>query len=244
MKHESAKEHDRLVRENTRLRGDLLTVATRISHDLRAPLGGITSTGEILREILAEKDPASAALTDSLFTSVDELTRLIKSVSAVTKASAQPRAKGKVSMGEIVSGVLQQLESRKLKRRAVIVQPGSWPEVEGVDSWLEVIWWNFLANALQHTGKSPRIEFGWRESRDGGTETFQFWISDNGPGVPADRSNKLFQPFDSLHEPDSMQGLGLSVVQRLVELQGGDCGYEANPQGGAWFFFTLPKPPA
>ena len=235
-----ATEHDRLVQDNARLRGDLLTVATRISHDLRAPLGGITSTGEILREILAEKDPASAALMDSLFTSVDELTRLIKSVSAVTKASAHPRAKGKVRMGEIVSGVLERLESRTLKRRAAIVQPASWPEVDGVDSWLEVIWWNLLANALQHAGDSPQIEFGWREE----TGKIQFWISDNGPGAPADRRGKLFQPFDSLHEPNSRQGLGLSVVRRLVELQGGDCGYEANPKGGARFFFTLSKSPS
>jgi signal transduction histidine kinase len=147
-------------------------------------------------------------------------------------------------MGEIVSGVMQQLESRALKRQAVIVEPDSWPEVEGVDSWLEVIWWNFLANALQHAGESPRIEFFWRESRDGGTEKFQFWISDSGPGVPAYRRDKLFQPFDSLHEPDSVQGLGLSVVRRLVELQGGDCGYEENLAGGARFFFTLPKSPS
>ena len=239
MNNESVPEQDRLARENARLRGDLLTIAIRISHDLRASLGGITSTGEILREILAEKDPASAALTDSLFSSVDELTRLIKSVSAVAKASAQPRTKEKVRMGGIVSGVLQQLENRTLKRQATIVEPASWPEVEGVDSWLEVIWWNFFANALQHAGKSPRIEFGWREE----TGQIRFWISDNGPGVPADRSNKLFQPFDSLHEPGSMQGLGLSVVRRLVELQGGDCGYEANPKGGARFFFNLPKSP-
>jgi K+-sensing histidine kinase KdpD len=240
MNNESASEQDPLIRENARLRGDLLTVAKRISHDLRAPLGGIVSTGEILREILAEKEPSSAVLTDSLFNSVDELSRLIKSVSVVTKASASPRAKEKVEMGGIVSGVLQQLESRTLKKQATIVEPGSWPEVEGVDSWLEVIWWNFLANALQHAGESPRIEFGWREE----TGKIRFWISDNGPGVPANKSNKLFQPFDSLHKPDSMQGLGLSVVQRLVELQGGDCGYEANPKGGAWFFFTLPKSPS
>ncbi len=240
MKNESVSEQDRLVRENARLRGDLLTVATRISHDLRAPLGGIMSTGEILREILAEKEPASVALTNPLFSSVDELSRLIKSVSIVTKASARPRAKGKVHMGEIVSGVLQQLESRTLKRRATLVEPDSWPEVEGVDAWLEVIWWNLLANALQHAGESPRIEFGWREE----TGKIRFWISDNGPGVPAGKRNKLFQTFDSLHEPDSLHGLGLSVVQRLVELQGGDCGYEVNPKVGARFFFTLPKSPS
>lgn len=236
MKSESVSEQDRPIRENVRLRGDLLTVAGRISHDLRAPLGGIVSTGEILREILAEKEPSSVSLVNSLFSSVDELTRLIKNVSVVAKATAAPLAKKKVLMGEIVSGVLQQLESRALKKRASIVEPDSWPEIKGVGSWLEVIWWNFLANALQHAGESPRIEFGWREE----TGKTLFWISDNGPGVPADRCSKLFQPFDSLHEPGSIQGLGLSVVQRLVELQDGDCGHEANPTGGAWFFFTLP----
>ncbi len=238
MNNESVPEQDRLIRENARLRGDMLTVAKRISHDLRAPLGGIVSAGEILREIIAEKEPSAAALANPLFNSVDELSRLIKSVSIVTKASANPHAKEKVQMGEIVSGVLQQLESRALKKRATIVEPGSWPEVEGVDSWLEVIWWNFLANALQHAGESPRIEFGWREE----TGKIRFWISDNGPGVPADWSSKLFQPFNTLHELDSMKGLGLSVVQRLVELQGGDCSHETNPKGGAWFSFTLPNP--
>src|SRR5260221_9659868 len=112
MKSEIVSEPDRLVRENARLRGDLLTVATRISHDLRAPLGGIMSTGEMLLEIIAEKEPAIASLANPLFSSMDDLTRLIKNVSAVMKASALPRAKEKVQMGGIVSGVLQQLESR------------------------------------------------------------------------------------------------------------------------------------
>jgi signal transduction histidine kinase len=109
--------------------------------------------------------------------------------------------------------------------------------VEGVEPWLEVIWWHFLANALQHAGESPQIELGCRAE----IGKIWFWISDNGPGVPADRRDKLFQRFDSLHERDGIRGLGLSVVQRLVELQGGECGHEASQQGGARFFFTLPK---
>ena len=112
MKTETVSEQDRLVRENARLRGDLLTIGTRISHDLRTPLGGIASTGEVLREILEEKEPSMAPLINSLFISTDDLSRLIKSVSVVAKASAKPRAKEKIQMGGIVSGVLQQLESR------------------------------------------------------------------------------------------------------------------------------------
>ena len=227
---------DRLLRENAQLRGDLLTVAIRVSHDLRTPLGGIVNTGELLKEILVEKEPAAAALTDSLFTSVDEMSKFIGQIRFVTKASADPKPKEQVNMGEIVSGVLQRLESRILKTQATVAEPASWPEVSGVADWLEFIWWNFVANALQHAGEKPQIELNWCQEKSG----LRFQVCDNGVGVPAEVRARLFQPFDSLHKPGSTYGLGLSVVQRLVDLQGGNCGYEPNPKGGACFYFTLP----
>jgi signal transduction histidine kinase len=227
---------EELLRENARLRGDLLTVAVRISHDLRTPLGGIVNTGELLQEILREKEPAAAALVDSLFTSVDEMSKLIAQIRIITKASAEPKTKTRVSMAEIISGVLQRLESRILKTQATIAEPGSWPEVDGVADWLEIIWWNLLTNALQHAGEKPRIELNWRQEKNG----IRFQVCDSGGGVPAEVRAKIFQPFDSLHKPESGCGMGLSLVQRLVDLQGGDCGYEPNAAGGACFFFTLP----
>jgi signal transduction histidine kinase len=227
---------EQLLRENARLRGDLLTVAVRVSHDLRTPLGGIVNTGELLKDILTEKEPAAAELTDSLFTSVDEMSKLIGQIRFVTKASAEPKPKERVNMAEIVAGVLQRLESRVLKKSATITEPNSWPEVNGVADWLEFIWWNLVANALQHAGEKPQIELIWRQEKDG----FRFQVCDSGGGVPAEVRAKLFQPFDSLHQPDSTYGLGLSVVQRLVDLQGGNCGYEPNSKGGSCFFFILP----
>src|SRR5882724_7841680 len=95
-------QQDGLLLELARLRGDLLTVATRVSHDLRTPLGGVVSTGEMLKEILAEKDPASAALADSLFTSVDEMGKLVGQIRFIAKATADPKPKERVNMGEIV----------------------------------------------------------------------------------------------------------------------------------------------
>jgi signal transduction histidine kinase len=203
---------------------------------LRTPLGGIVNTGELLQEILLEKEPAAAALADSLFTSVDEMSKLISQIRVITKASADPKPKARVNLAEIVSGVLQRLESRILKKSATVAEPAAWPEVNGVADWLEFIWWNFLANALQHAGEKPQIELSWQKEKNG----FRFQVCDNGGGVPAAGRARLFQPFDSLHKPDSGFGLGLSVVQRLVDLQGGSCGCEPNPQGGSCFFFTLP----
>jgi signal transduction histidine kinase len=226
-------EQDRLVRENARLRGDLLTIASRVSHDLRTPLGSILNAGELLREIMSESEPSSAALTEPLFDSVDELKRLIKSVNFVAKASANPVSKVPLQMAAVVHGILEQLESRIYKKGAKVSLPDAWPEVEGVPGWLEFVWWHLIGNAITHGG--PLIKFGWQPEKDG----HRFWISDNGPGVPAQWRAKLFQPFDSLHQQDSTRGLGLSVVQRLVELQGGHCGYETDG-GEACFYFTLP----
>src|SRR5471030_263552 len=166
---------DQLLRENARLRGDLLTIAVRVSHDLRTPLGGIVNTGELLQEILVEKEPAAAAMAESLFTSVDEMSKLIGQIRIITRATAEPKPKERLNTAEIVSGVLQRLESRILKTQATVAEPPSWPEVNSVADWLEIIWWNFLANAIQHAGPKPRIELNWHQEKEG----FRFQVCDS-----------------------------------------------------------------
>ena len=227
---------EQLLQENARLRGDLRTIATRINHDLRTPLGGIINTGELLREILAEKNPETLPLAGSLFTSVDEMAKLIGQLRLITKASADPKPKERANMGLIVAGALTRLESRILKQQAKIIQPDDWPDADGVPDWLELIWVNLLANALQHAGQKPCIELGWQKEKSG----YHFQVMDNGGGVPPETMSKLFQSFDSLHNSGSTRGLGLSIVQRLVDLQGGQCGYAPNKPAGACFYFTLP----
>lgn len=78
---------------------------------------------------------------------------------------------------------------------------------------------------------------GWQDEN----AHYKFWVSDSRPGVLRDRGDKLFQPFDQLHETNSARGLGLSIVQRLVELQGGVCGYELMPTNEPRFYFQLPN---
>jgi len=224
------------MQEETRWRGDLLTVATRISHDLRTPLGSITNTCEMLKEVAAEADPASAQLFNPVFQGADEVARLLERVSLVLKASANPEPKRLVPMAEPVSIALQRLERRILAQKATVRQPPDWPVVSGVSRWLEVIWWNFIVNALQHGKEAPQIELGWARAGNGG---FHFTVEDDGKGVAAEIRSRLFQPFHTLHKMNSTRGLGLSIVQRLVELQGGACGYEPGA-GRTRFFFSLP----
>jgi signal transduction histidine kinase len=227
----------RLMRENERIRGDLRTIAHRISHDLRTPLGGILTAGEALKEILSEQNPSGVELVNSLLDSADEMDKLIGRVSLLTRVTANPVSKRPVAMEEIVWAALQRLERQILKKGAHVTQPASWPEVRGVSLLLENIWWNLIVNALQHGTETARLELGWSQ----GEREFHFWVCDNGDEVPSEITNNLFQPFHLLHRTNAGKGLGLSIVQRLVELQGGHCGYEPRAERGSRFYFTLPR---
>jgi signal transduction histidine kinase len=139
-------------------------------------------------------------------------------------------------MEEVILLVLQRHARQILGQHAVIVKPDAWPEVQGVASWLEGIWANLVGNALKHGREGIRIELGWAREESG----FRFWVNDDGEGIPPENVANLFQPFHLLHKLDSRKGLGLSIVQRLAELQGGKCGYSPGPLGGSSFHFTLP----
>jgi len=138
-----------LARENARLRGDLLTIAHRISHDLRTPLGGISMTGEMLKELLQDGQPVSPSAINPVFDSTDEVMRLIERVSFLIKASIMPVPSEPVKMGDVVFQVVEKLERKIIQKNATVSQPASWPEVNGVPAWLRVIWTNLLANPLQ-----------------------------------------------------------------------------------------------
>lgn len=227
MKEKSIEE---LLQENTRLRGDLLTIATRISHDLRTPLGGIVNTAELLKEILKENE-VPADLT-SIFKSVDEMMLLIKSVSVLAKASANPPTQQKIKMSDAVYRTWQRLERQISKSGAHVEICETWPEIHGVGDWLEFIWWQFLSNALLHGGKE--IETGWRQENG----VYKFFVRDSGEEISLERRGKLFQRFEELHHPGGARGFGLAMVRRLVELQNGKCGYEFDR--GSIFYFALP----
>ncbi len=224
-----------LARENARLRGDLLTIGQRVAHDLRTPLGGIVTTGEVLKELLEDR-AADARLVQPLFESADELGKLITRMSLLLKATANPLPKEPVEMGAVAWAGVQRNERRLAERKMKVVTPKSWPEIEGVTAWLEAIWSNLIENARKFGREGTTVELG-AEDQDG---QVRFWVRNEGEPVPEVKRAKLFQPFHLLHQPSARKGIGLSIVQRLVELQGGACAYEAQANGSE-FSFTLPK---
>ncbi len=232
----SAVTRHRLQRERDRARGDLWTMARRLTHDMRTPIGCVLTAAEAMQESLPPGDEDVGPLVQSVHDSALEMARLVERVSVVAKAGADAMPRERVDMAVVFSVARDRLSEQAGAKNASISEPEDWPVVRGVSTWCETIWRDLLANAIEHAGESPRIEAGWnRESGE-----CRFWVRDDGAGVPIELRSRLFQPFHLLHELNAGQGLGLAIVRRLVELQGGRVGYEPLAEGGSLFYFALP----
>lgn len=223
-----------LREENLRLKGDLLTVARRFTHDLRSPIACIQTNADILKELglTALDEQMLNESTDLIIHSAEEATALADRLSQILKATADPIKLENVDCGSTFQDALQHLELGT----ASISTPDAWPRVVGVAPWLTNIWTNLVGNALRHGG--PKIEI--RAEHDAARQCIQFSVTDNGSGVPERQLSFLFKPFDQLHTVRG-GGLGLSIVHRLVTLMGGSCAYRPVPEGGACFSFRLTK---
>ncbi len=226
----------RLIRENGQLRGDILSIGTRITHDLRTPLAGIFATCDSLNEVLATEAPACVPLIQPIMDSAQDLMKLVHKLSLMTKATAGRTEHQPYDMGVPVLTAMERHGRLAAERQATIGQPDAWPEMTGDVGLVAAVWGSLIENALRHAGEQPQIELGWSS----GPGEKSFFIRDRGTGVPLEKRGALFQSFHLLHEPNAPRGLGLPIVQRLVQLQGGRCGYEPGIPTGSVFFFTLP----
>lgn len=224
-------------RENARLRGDLLTFGSRIAHDLRTPLGGVVSTAEMLQEILTEDAPANVPLVQPILDSTYGLVTLIERTSFFARSVGSNVPRKLFEMGTPFWHAFQQMESMLLKAGATLSYPPTWPRVEAHETWFEAVWRILLTNAVQHRAPGTAIEAGWTAEADG----HRFWMRNAGT-VPVQKRSTLFFPFHRLHEPGAPRGLGLPIIQRLVELEGGHCGFTESEAGQVEFFFWLRTP--
>ncbi|PID87064.1 MAG: hybrid sensor histidine kinase/response regulator [Chloroflexi bacterium] len=217
---------------------ELDAFAHTVAHNLKSPLSRLAGFAELLlvdeehfsRE---EKQDMTVRIINNAYRMnniVDELLLL----SSVRKADVTQRP---LDMKAIVAATLEQNQHLIDEYQATIHLPDSWPTALGHAQWIEEVWANYLSNALKYGGRPPIIELGAQAIENG---KVQFWIRDNGAGIPEEQQAFLFTPFTRLSEVRlSGYGLGLSIVQRIIHKLGGSVGLESELGQGSLFYFTL-----
>jgi len=109
---------------------------------------------------------------------------------------------------------------------------------------LKLVWANLLSNAFKFTRGRARahIEIGWLPD-DRKPDACVYYVKDNGVGFDMKYVHKLFGVFQRLHLKDEFEGtgVGLAIVQRIVQRHGGRVWAGGKPDGGATVFFSLRK---
>jgi light-regulated signal transduction histidine kinase (bacteriophytochrome) len=210
-----------------------------IAHDLRAPLRAITGFVDVLAEDhLPDLDEEACHVVDEIRGAAVRMGQMIDGLLSLAHVGRQSLSLAPVGPDVVARRAWQQL-SADAHGREVELTVHSMPEAVADAALLEQVYANLLSNALKYTrgAANVRIEVGARES--GGD--IVFFVRDNGIGFDMRYANQIFGVFQRLHTRDRYEGsgIGLAIVQRIVDRHGGRAWAEGRPGAGSTFFFTL-----
>ena len=221
------------------LNRELEAFSYSVSHDLRAPLRGVTGFSQALLEEHAEQlDESGRHYLARIQSAAERMGELIDDLLELSRLSRKPVNPTRVDLSELAREVMQRLKERE-PERTVEVSIADGLVVRGDERLLRIALENLFENAWKFTRHQPqaRITFVSASSE----HDVVYVVRDNGAGFDMTYANKLFVPFQRLHHLSEFEGtgIGLVTVQRIIHRHGGRIWAEGEEGKGATFYFTL-----
>jgi PAS domain S-box-containing protein len=234
-----------------------------VSHDLRAPLRHVMGFVELLQKdagpSLSEKNLRHLTIISQ---SAKRMGNLIDDLLAFSRVGRAELQKTDVNLDELVQEALGDFQA-ETKERNIVWKIHPLPAVRADRALLRLVLVNLISNAVKFTGTraEAKIEIGEVKAEMGKAENrnkFQLstllisalpqeetviFIRDNGAGFDPRYAGKLFGVFQRLHNQAEFEGtgIGLANVQRIIHRHGGRTWAEGVVDGGATFYFSIPK---
>jgi PAS domain S-box-containing protein len=229
-----ARQADELSRSNA----DLTQFASTASHDLRAPLRTVANLAQWIEDDLGDRLPERSRKH------LEELRQRVRRMEQLTDDLLTYARAGRRS-GEIV-----EVDTAELVREVtdLLAPAAGWdlrmdsmPVLRTARAPLEQVFRNLIGNALQHHDRPPgRVEVRAKDLGD----AFEFRVRDDGPGISpelAERAFEMFQQGGALGSGGNGSGIGLALVKRIVETQGGRVELQSGKGRGTTVLFVWPK---
>jgi light-regulated signal transduction histidine kinase (bacteriophytochrome) len=185
-------------------------------------------------------DAEGQRLLDIIRTNTQKMGRLIDDLLAFSRMGRREVKAAKLDMEKQVAAVVEELQET-LEGRTVNWDLKPLPQTRADRALLHQVWVNLLGNALKFT--RPRdpviIEVGCQSTPDEDI----YYVRDNGVGFDMQYAHKLFGVFQRLHREEEFEGtgVGLALVQRIIQGHGGRLWAEGQVNNGATFYFSLPR---
>lgn len=211
-----------------------------VSHDLKAPLRGIEVASRWVEEDMGGQLPAHVQeYLMMMRVRVHRMENLINGILALARIGRTSQAEEEVDVNQLLVEVVDMLS---VPKNFKIDTQDHLPLLQTVRIQLQQVFSNLISNAIKYHDKDAAVI----AIRHHETENYHvFSVSDDGPGIDPAYHERIFVIFQTLQERDAMEstGVGLTIVKKIVEWQGGSIWVASEPGKGSTFTFTWPKEP-
>ncbi|MET0033142.1 MAG: ATP-binding protein, partial [Limnospira maxima] len=212
-----------------------------VSHDLQQPLQTITGFAELMLTLKSQINLEEEA-EEYVLPILDEgmrLQQLIKNLLHYSRVGTKQAAFEAIDCNIILEETLSNL-SLAIQESGAIITSEKLPMVFGDRLQLGQLFQNLIANAVKYhrPGIPPKITVSVMPKN----QNWQFGIHDNGIGIPADKTQRIFQIFQRLHTQQEYpgNGIGLAICRKIIDRHRGDIWVESDLGVATSFYFTLP----
>lgn len=211
-----------------------------VSHDLKAPLRAIANLSSWIEEDLSDSMTEDTLHQMNLLRGrVHRMEALIEGLLQYSRVGRIQLASETVKVEKLLAEIIDSLAPPS--GFEVKVEPGM-PTFVTERLSLQQVFANLISNAIKHNrSDSGHVKISVKELDD----FYEFFVTDDGPGIAPQYHDKVFVIFQTLEARDKVEntGIGLSLVKKIVEGQGGSISLESAEGEGATFRFTWPKQP-
>ena len=231
--------------EADRLKSEFVSV---VSHELRTPMTSVkASLSLLLAGAGGSLEPSARELLEIALRNGDRLIRLVNDLLDLSRLEAgrMEMQLEPVALGDAIRSSVETVAAFA-NQQGVTITTSPPPEelrVHGVRDRVEQVIVNLLSNAIKFSSRGDRVAVRWwRDGDDVVTE-----VADQGPGIPGDKLQTIFEPFRQLDSSSTREhggaGLGLTISRGIVEALGGKLWAESELGAGSRFFVRLPPAP-
>ncbi len=236
--------------ERDRLRDRLAALgemAAAIAHEVKNPLAGIQITAGLLNRQVPDSDDAQALLSDIISEATTANTIVVDVLEFVRPISLEVE---RTSVPDVLRDAIARTIGHEARGQVEITTAvdDRLPDIQGDHTQLRQLFTNLLINAFEALGGTGRVAVAathvpsddvvWTLDLADGAGSVMIDLTDDGPGIPADVTEKIFSPFFTTKPRGS--GLGLAIVRKIVDAHDGRVDVSPRPEGGTRFRITLP----
>ncbi len=210
------------------------------SHDLQEPLRMVTLYSQLLeRRYKDSLDDDADDFIEYIVENAKRMKYLIDDLLEYSRITSQAKEFENINLDKVLESVLSNLSIIIIENN-VNVTHDSLPTVFADKNQILQVFENLITNAIKFRGKkSPKIDISAKKS----DKEWTFAVKDNGIGIKPEHQKQIFEVFKRLHTREEYPGtgIGLSIVQKIIEKHNGRIWVESEPGKGSTFYFTLPN---